>query len=401
MRVNQDSRTIEKGEWFIAVKGKDFDGHSFIPEVLKKGVAGVLEEKDLFELAREKVDELQPKVVAVTGSYGKTSTKEAIYKVLSSKFEVLRASGNLNTPRGIAIEVVNELKPRHQVLVVEMGMDRLGEIAKSCEIVRPAVGVITAVGEMHLEKLKTLARIKRAKAELLRALAFSGGTAILNKDDVGVREIAEGFSGKKLWYGSQPTAAYSFSCLEGVELRLLGEGGRYAALAAFSVGRELGVSRAAVVKALGGLRPLEGRLCLRYGRRGVQIIDDTYNAGPRSAAVALRVLQEFPVKSGRRIAVLGDMLELGRVEEKAHREVVRGAVKIADRYLFVGKRMKKGVESAGAAKSMRSVTLVNNAGDAIEVLKHWRLGRGDVVLVKGSRGMQMEKVVASLLQVVT
>src|SRR3989304_8149940 len=200
MRVNQDSRTIKKGEWFVAVKGENFDGHNFIPEALKKGAGGVIEINDLYELARRKLAKINPKVIAVTGSYGKTTTKEAIYKVLSKKYSVLRTQGNLNTPLGVAMEVVNNLKYHHRVLVAEGGMDRTGEIRETCSVIRPGIAVITPIGEIHLEKLGTLEKIRRAKAEILESLP-NDGVAVLNSDDPNVVKVAEVFRGRKVWYG--------------------------------------------------------------------------------------------------------------------------------------------------------------------------------------------------------
>jgi len=394
MRVSQDSRTIKKGEWFVAVMGEHCDGHEFIPEAIRKGAAGVLEEEELFELARNKVGEVGPRVVAVTGSYGKTTTKEAIHRVLSSQFTVSKTEGNLNTPRGIAMEVVNNLDPTTQIFVVEMGMDRLGEIARSCEIVGPEVGVVTAVGEMHLEKLKTFANIRRAKAELLEALS-SSGAAVLNVDDQGVREIAKVFGGRKVWYGFGCGADVGLSDIKDLGWKLLGRGNQYAALAAYAVGRVFGVPGKKILGVLENFTPPEGRLNLLLGRGGAKIINDTYNAGPRSMRIALDVLKELSV--GRRIVVLGDMLELGDVEESAHCAVVEMALEVADRCVFVGERMGRAVNTVKAMKTVEAVTLADGAEGAAEVLRHWELGKGDAILVKGSRGMRMERVVETLL----
>jgi len=201
IKVNQDSRAIKPGDWFVAVKGENFDGHDFIEDALARGASGILELEELFDLAKRKVRKLQPQVIAVTGSYGKTTTKEFVYKVLSVGIRGARTRSNLNTPLGVAMEIVNGLRPHHKFFVAEVGMDKVGEIRQSCLMVGPQVGVLTSVGEMHLERLGSLERIKQAKSELLETLP-PDGTAVLNWDDENVREISKKFEGEKIWYGS-------------------------------------------------------------------------------------------------------------------------------------------------------------------------------------------------------
>lgn len=392
MKVNQDTRTIKRGEWFVVVKGERYDGHDFISEAFQKGAARVLGVEELYRLAEERTRKLKPKVIAVTGSYGKTTTKEAIYKVLSSRFKVLRTSGNLNTPLGVALEVVNNLKPSHEIFVVEVGMDRLGEIRRSCSMIKPQVGVVTSVGEMHLEKLGTLADIKAAKSELLESLP-PNGVAILNYDDVAVRKIAERFGGETVWYGFSSRVGVNHSQIANSKLRLLGRGNKYAALAAYAVGQLFGVPEEEILKALVSLRSQRGRLNLLSGRNGAKIIDDSYNAGPQSVKVALEVLGEFSAQ--RRIAVLGDMLELGKLEKKAHCEAINTALKVSDWCILVGPRY---AEAAVEANPLKPVEVVGDTRKAIMTVKKLGLGRGDVVLVKGSQGMRMERIVRDLLK---
>ena len=380
MRVNQDSRTIKKGEWFVAIKGGNFDGHEFIVEALKKGAVGVLEINELYELARRKLAKINPKVIAVTGSYGKTTTKEAVYKVLSKKYSVLRTQGNLNTPLGVAMEVVNNLKSHHRVLVAEVGMDRAGEIRETCSIILPRIAVITAIGEMHLEKLGTLEKIRRAKAEILESLP-KNGIAVLNSDDPSVVRVAEVFGGKKVWYGFSKNSQVRLDTLPKFRIKLLGKASISNALAAAAVGRVMGLPDSGIVKSLSGLRPKKGRLVLIKGRKGITVIDDTYNAGPRSVANALEVLRSLPAK--RRIAVFGDMLELGRLEKQAHERIVSDAARVVDIFVPVGERMNRAVSKTGV--SFVPIDLLS-----LEV--------GDLVLVKGSRGMRMEEIVDDILK---
>ncbi|GMR18953.1 MAG: UDP-N-acetylmuramoyl-tripeptide--D-alanyl-D-alanine ligase [Patescibacteria group bacterium] len=386
MRVNQDSRTLKKGEWFVAVKGERHDGHLLINEALRRGAAGVLEVEELYALARKKIRSINPKIIAVTGSYGKTTTKEAIYKVLHSKMKGSRTKGNLNTPLGVALEVINGLKRHHQFFVAEVGMDRLEEIKKSCLVISPQIGVLTSVGEMHLEKLGSLERIKQAKSELLETLP-PDGTAVLNLDDRSVREIAKGFAGRKIWYGFSPEASVNPSHLKGLRLKLLGKYNRYAALAAYAVGRIWGVSEEDSFQALARLRPQKGRLNLLSGKNGAKIIDDTYNAGPRSMKMALKVLAEIPAR--RRIAILGDMLELGGLEDQAHFDAVAHAFKVADVVVLRGGRM------AHALNRFRRKCGTEGNVSSVDQIK---LEEGDAVLVKGSQGMRMERVVQDFLK---
>lgn len=392
MKVCQDTRLIKRGEWFVAVQGERCDGHLFIEEALDKGAAGVLEVEELYELAMKKIGRLKPKVIAITGSYGKTTTKEAIYKVLSSKFKTLRTSGNLNTPLGVAIEIINNLKPRHQAFVVEVGMNQLGEIRKSATLINPQVGVLTSVGEMHLEKLKSINNIKKAKAELLEALP-PGGVAVLNYDDINVRGIAKRFNGRKVWYGFSSKADVNHSYLKDLQLNLLGERNKYSVLAAYAVGRIFKIPKEKIFKALESLKPQKGRLNLLSGKNGLKIIDDTYNAGPQSTGAALEALWKFPAQ--RRIVVLGDMLELGRLEEKAHLKVIKMAFGVADRCVLVGPRYSKAIK---AVKVVKPTEIVKDSKKAVEAVEKLDLGNGDVILVKGSQGVRMEKVVKALLK---
>lgn len=254
---------------------------------------------------------------------------------------------------------------------------------------KPQVGVVTSVGEMHLAKLGALENIKKAKAELLESLP-SDGVAILNYDDVNVRKISRKFSGKKIWYGFSPEAELSEFQIKDLKSKLLGEKSKYALLAAYVAGQVFGIPKRRCLKVLGGLKPWKGRLNLLPGRNGVSIVDDTYNAGPQSTREALEVLRELPAQ--RRIAVLGDMLELGELEAKAHREVIRDALKVVDQCILIGPRYAKVAAKVGSVRVARDIQ------GAVRVLERLGLGRGDVVLVKGSQGMRMERVVEAFLK---
>ncbi|HEB13996.1 MAG TPA: UDP-N-acetylmuramoyl-tripeptide--D-alanyl-D-alanine ligase [candidate division WWE3 bacterium] len=374
MKVNQDSRTIKPGEWFVAVKGDSFDGHDFVSDAVANGAAEVLELEELFDLTKKKIREYGPQVIAVTGSYGKTTTKEVVYKVLSSKFKGARTRGNLNTPLGVALEVINGLKQHHQFFVAEVGMDRLGEIKKSCLMISPQIGVLTSVGEMHLEKLGTLENIKQAKSELLVGLPVDG-TAVLNWDDGNIREISEKFLGKKIKYGFSSGVDASAGKIN--NLPILGDKNKQAAFAAYCVGKLFGLEDRDIFSVLRRFKPPKGRLNLTSARNGIKIIDDTYNAGPQSTLAALNVLEDLT--GDRKIAILGDMLELGKLEKASHNAVLKEALKVCDLVVPVGDRMQRAAEELGQRR-------FSSFGDL-------SFKNDDVVLIKGSRGMKMERFV--------
>jgi len=400
MKVCQDSRLIKKGEYFVAVKGEKFDGHNFIDEALRKGAAGVLEEEDLYELARKKLEKVKPEVTAVTGSTAKTSTKEAIATVLSQKFKLLKSSETLNTKLGLAIEIVNNLKKSHQKLVVEIGMDRLGEIAETCQLLKPRIGVVTFINPTHQEKLKTLENIIQAKGELVEALP-KDGVAVLNEDDENVRSLEKKCLCPIVWYGKGEGADVRPEIIR-VKLPLLGEHQIYNALAAAAVGEVCGLSSEEINQGFKKLKPLKGRLNLLDGINGSKILDDTYNSSPKSAAAALAVLKNFPAK--RRIAVLGDMLELGDFEEEGHRLVGNIVARSkVDVLITVGKKAKiiseQILQHYIVLKNRLKIFRVDSHEEVLEVLKEKIKPReGGIILVKGSRGMRMEKVVGKLLK---
>ncbi len=412
MKVCLDSRLIRPGEYFVAVKGEKFDGHQFVDEALKKGAAGVLEEEELYELAKKRLEKIKPEVIAVTGSTAKTSTKEAIAAVLSEKFKILKSAETLNTKLGLAAEIVNNLKKSHQKLVVEVGMDRLGEIKKTCQLIKPRIGVVTFINPTHQEKLKTLENIIRAKGELLEALP-KDGVAILNWDDENVRSLSRSFANaqddiRAVWYGKNHVAATHASPeihpdFITVKIPLLGEHQIYNALAAAAVGKVCGLTAVEINSGLKKLKPLKGRLNLLDGINGAKILDDTYNSSPKSAAAALKVLKEFPAK--RKIAVLGDMLELGSFEEEAHRLVGQMVAESkVDFLITIGERAKVICSSAVycAPEGGRTKVRYYSTGLHDEVFKllknKIKLRKGDIILVKGSRGMQMERIVEKLLK---
>lgn len=342
-------------------------------------------------------------VIGITGSVGKTTTKEAVATVLSTKYVVLKNEGNLNNEIGLPLTLL-QLTRNHQKTVLEMGMYALGEIKALCDIALPQLGVVTNVGPTHLERLGSLERIAQAKAELVESLP-SDGVAILNGDDPRVRAMRELTQAQTLLYGLDPTFDVWASDVEGKELEgirfrlhqaagsasvdipLLGRHSVYNALAAAAVAFAQGFNLEEVVEGLRHLGCLP-RLVVKRGLKGCTIIDDTYNASPASTLAALDLLSEL---QGRKIAVLGDMLELGSLEVEGHHQVGRRAAEVVDRLIVVGER---GIVIGKEALScgLKDVQFASSNDEAAKRLQEF-LGPEDYVLVKGSRGMAMEQIV--------
>ncbi|HSJ53375.1 MAG TPA: UDP-N-acetylmuramoyl-tripeptide--D-alanyl-D-alanine ligase [Anaerolineae bacterium] len=451
-----DSRRAGPGSLFVALRGQRHDGHDFISQAVSAGAVAVLAERCPAELAGITLPGGEPlpaglkagpgqpiclvvpdslaalqrvasywrrqhdvRVVAVTGSVGKTTSKEIIAAVLGQRYRCLKSEGNYNNEIGLPLTLLH-LRADHERVVLEMGMYELGEIAQLAAIALPHVGVVTDVGPSHLERLGSIERIAQAKAELPQALppAAEGGVAILNEDDSRVRAMAGLTRARVFTYGLSPTAdlwadEIESQGLEGIRFRLhhageslhvrlplLGRHSVHTALRGAAAGLVEGLSWEEIIT---GLRDQESelRLVAVPGPSGSTILDDTYNASPASSLAALNLLEELPLANpgARKIAVLGDMYELGSYEEEGHRVVGRRAREVADLLVAVGKLGSlMGQEAMKAGMAAGSVHLVEDNVRAIAVLRDL-LGSGpggDVLLVKGSRGLEMEQIVAAL-----
>jgi UDP-N-acetylmuramoyl-tripeptide--D-alanyl-D-alanine ligase len=347
-------------------------------------------------------------VIGVTGSVGKTSTKELIGDVLGRRFAVLRTPANLNTEIGVPMSLM-DLTPQHDVAVIEMGMYDLGDIRLLAQIAQPQIGVVTNVQPSHLERLGTLERIAQAKSELVSELP-PDGLAVLNVDDERTRAMAALSPCPTAYYGLRSDAdvwadGIESHGLRGIEfnlhagersarakMQLLGAQSVHAALAAVAVALRVGMS---FDEAVGALRHVEGgvRILVCAGIRGSTILDDTYNANPASMLAALNLLGEM---DGRRVAVLGDMLELGSYEDEGHRLVGQRAAATAHWLLTVGPRARS------IATEARAAGMPPHAVEAFETLTEARdrltsgLLPGDFVLVKGSRGVHLDELVSAI-----
>lgn len=422
--VSIDSRTLRRGDLFFAIAGPRHDGHDYMSEVVAKGAAGVVLRKDievpkpvfairvkdttraLQDLAEGFRESRGVKVVAVTGSMGKTTTKEAAASAIGSARRVLKSEGNLNNFYGLPLSLLK--LEDEEVAVLEMGMSAPGEIARLTEIARPDVGLLTNVAEVHLEFFGTLSAIAEAKGELFRGLP-SGAIAVVNADDPLVLEQARRFSGRELRFGIEEEADVRGSKVratrEGlrfhavfrgeeveIESHLRGRHNVYNLLAGLAAASALEVPFEGAARALSRLRPAHHRGERVDFGRGFVLVDETYNSNPRALRSALSSLSEE--EAGRRIAVLGDMRELGPREIDLHREVGRFAARLPiQRIIGVGPlaaHILEGAASAGASPG--DLHSVDTAEEAGRLLLH-ELREGDVVLLKASRGIGLERAI--------
>jgi len=448
-RISQtvvDSRQATPGSLFIALPGERVDGHDYVADAFQQGAVAALVQRQvaaggetldvagtlpnlqsltsnlqlpicikvadsltgLQQLAAFWRGKFNPRVVGITGSVGKSSTKELAWAVLRQRFNTLRNLGNLNNEIGLPLTLLH-LDSSYERVVLEMGMYDLGEISRLCNIARPHIGVVTNVGPTHLERLGSIERIAQAKAELVQALPVEG-VAILNHDDPLVRAMAQQTSARVFTYGLTPEADLWASDIEseglegihfalhyqGEEIHakvpLLGRHSAHTALRAAAVGLAEGMNWDEIMTGLQD-SAVQLRLVSVLGINGSILLDDTYNASPVSTFAALNLLDDL---SGRKIAVLGDMAELGDQEEEAHRRVGCRAAGTVNLLVTVGRRAHLMAEEArGCGLSPDAITEVETNAQAIAHLRQ-AVQPGDIVLVKGSRSMAMEEIVAAL-----
>jgi len=430
--VCTDTRALSPGCLFVALKGERFDGHDFLFQAAEGGAAGVVVEqgrprKDpgpdvavyevtdslvaLGALGRAHRERFTCPIGAITGSNGKTTTKELFAAILETRGPALRTHGNLNNEIGVPLTLFG-LEPRHVAAAVEMGMNHAGEIGRLARIARPNAGLITIVQPAHLEFLGTIEGVANAKGELFEALE-PGATAVVNLDDerVVAQAVRAGPQVKRLTYGRAAQADVRLVKVEpqgrdglqltiryqgqdhGVALNLIGDHNATNATGAFALALALGYSPVECVRGLEAAQAHARRLQVLEGLNGVTVIDDCYNANPASMIAALDALSGLAVES-RAVGVLGDMLELGPDEQDLHRQIGLRASDQCALAAFFGPRMAHAHAEAKKKLGERARHFTE-----VEPMLAWLKGElraGDVVLVKGSRGMRLERAVDAL-----
>jgi UDP-N-acetylmuramoyl-tripeptide--D-alanyl-D-alanine ligase len=439
-----DSRTINLGEIFFAVRGERMDGHDFLDQAFENGaIAAVVSKEKLptlaariamgvhahppslaggtqpwlipvedtlvgLQLLANAVRRLWARpLIAVTGSAGKTTTKEAIAHVLATRFRVHKSEGNFNNHFGLPLMLL-KLEPEHDCAVVELGMSHLGEITSLAQIAQPDIGVVTNVAPVHLEFFKDISEIARAKYELIESLSKSG-SAVLNADDEFVSQFGKEFKGKVITYGLAPNAnvraenveskgeqGSAFDVVAGdrrerATLPLVGSHNIHNALAAIAVALERGISLREAVASLATMAAADKRgQVVRIGN--ITVINDCYNSNPKALAAMVNALAEMPAK--RRIVVAGEMLELGHQGETMHRESGQHIAKKGIDILVGVRGLAEKMVEAAKQKGMRAEFL-GNADAAGEWLAR-ETREGDVVLLKASRGVKLEKALEKI-----
>jgi UDP-N-acetylmuramoyl-tripeptide--D-alanyl-D-alanine ligase len=429
-RVVHDSRDVQPDDLFVAIRGENQDGHRFVPDAYENGATAVLVSEEWYgrynlgdlpaivvpdtlialqELSAYWRSLFTPHVVGITGSIGKSSTKEVIAAIAGQRFRVTRSAKSFNNEVGLPLSVL-EITPDTEVVVLEMGgAYRFGEISELAEIARPTIGVVTNVSHSHLGRMGSLEAIAETKAELVDALP-EHGVAVLNYDDERVRKMAERATCSVVFYGLDDAADIRATGLEShglegisftlhhrgrrdhVSVPLLGRHSVHMALVGFAVGFQLGLAFEDIMA--GFQQPnIQLRLLLVPAINGATLLDDTYNANPASSLAALNLLDELDAR--RKVAVFGDMMELGDFEHEGHRMVGDRASQVVDELFVMGERARILGEQAQAARPSLPVTYLANKSSLVAALREG-LRDGDLVLIKGSRSLALETVVADL-----
>lgn len=431
-KVIHDSRLVEPGDLFVALHGEQLDGHQYIQDALSYGASGMLVEEawigsqdaDAINFVAITVpDTMQAlhrlatywrglydiRMVGITGSIGKSSTKEVIAAVAGANFNVLKSVGSYNNEVGLPVSVLR-LTPDTDVAVLEMGgAYRFGEISELAEIARPDIGVVTNVTHSHLSRMGSLEAIAQTKVELIQALPESG-LALLNADDERVRAMASEAGCRVQTYGLSEDSdlravdveglgfeGIQFTLVRGdrrdrITVPLLGRHSVHMTLAGIGVGFELGMDLADILRGFES-PDVQLRLILTPAVNGATILDDHYNANPASSNAALTLLEDLDAT--RRIAVFGDMLELGEFSEEGHRIVGRRAAEVADGLMTVGPQARLIYDEFNRLSPELLARHFETKEDLTDGLRQ-EMRDGDLVLVKGSRGVQMETVIDAL-----
>ncbi len=430
--ISTDTRTLKPKDIFVAIRGERFDGHNFILDAVEKGASGLIIDRDIsFDISKDilviKVKDslkalrqlgaywrkfLDPKVIAITGSCGKTTTKEIVYHLISQKISCHKNRGNFNNLIGVPLTLL-ALSPEHRCAVVELGINLPWEMDILGKMVSPNIALITNIGASHIEGLGSIEGVSKAKSKLYNYVD-KNGILIVNMEDKRCVNIAERYTQKKIYYGfNQKANIYASSIIplpngghkfilhrEGVKIgnvkiRLLGRHNILNALAAFAICNALNLPLKDLIGAISSFGGIKGRMEFFHIRSGAKIINDAYNANPISMHEALINLKNM--ESRRRIAILGDMLELGDYTEIAHRELGKKIAALNfDRVYLVGKAVRWSLEEAEAKGFPRKKIFYFEEMDHLlpEIPKD--LTMGDLVLIKGSHAVGLEKIATYL-----
>jgi len=435
--ISIDSRSISSDELYVAIKGEVHDGHSFSEDVIRQGISGLVIEKDkakglpltkwkeketvcmavnnttkaLGDLASFHRKRANVPVVAITGSNGKTTTREMTAAVVGQRFATLSSKGNFNNEIGLPLTLL-KLNHGHEMAVVELGMNAPGEIARLGEICMPDIGVITNIGPAHLKGVGSIEGVMREKGELLDKIK-AGGTAVLNADDHRVLLLAGKATANVIFFGMSDEATIRAETIIAkdlctsftlalpdetisIYLKIPGIFMVSNALAAAAVGYKLGLSAKEIKTGLEDFKPVGQRMNILRTSSGVNLIDDTYNANPGSMEAALKTLTTLK-KNNRGIFVAGDMFELGRHAEKMHEEFGAMAAGSDISMIYATGEFAETVASGAAGGGMRSENIFTGSKKDILDDLTGRLRANDWILVKGSRGMGMEEIVEGLM----
>ena len=432
--VLTDSRSLRAGDLFVALKGPRFDGHSFVAEVLERGAGGAIVERGddrragpglwtrrgavievgdtlraLQDLAHAVRVAVATRVIAITGSAGKTTTKETIAEMLATRYRVVKNKGNLNNHIGLPLSLM-QLRTRPDMAVMELGMNHAGEISRLVEIAKPDVRVWTNVGDAHLGFFASPDAIADAKGEILQ-LATADTLLVCNADDARVMARARAFAGRTMTFGTAEGATVRAVSIEDrgidgtraqvrtpagervIDTPLLGRGNLANVLAATAVALDAGIALDSIVEVAARLRPADRRGAVARLGGGITLIDDSYNSSPSALRRALEVVAH-ETRCERKIAVLGEMLELGDYARNLHEECGRAAAAAGLTKLFaIGGDPARALAEAAITAGMprESVTYFPQSAEAVAPIAA-QVRRGDLVLVKGSRGTRTDLV---------
>ncbi|MFC3882479.1 UDP-N-acetylmuramoyl-tripeptide--D-alanyl-D-alanine ligase [Bacillus songklensis] len=426
--VSIDTRTIEEGNLFVPIKGEKFNGHEFVQKAIESGASATLWNRNepnmpenipvllvedtltaLQQLSKQYRDQLGVKVVGVTGSNGKTTTKDMIFSVLSTSYQVLKTEGNFNNHIGLPLTMLR-LTEETEIAILEMGMSSRGEIELLSQLAAPHVAVITNIGESHLLDLGSRDGIAEAKLEIISGLQEEG-LLIYNGDEPLLTSRVEKMAIKTVTFGKtsdvdlhpltieqqKQSTLFTISQAPDVtyEIPVLGVHNVHNALAAIAVGRFFNIPFSTIAEGLNTLRLTNMRMEMIPSHKGFDIINDAYNASPTSMKAAISLLEDLK-GYGQKFIVLGDMLELGAQEKSFHYEV--GQIINPQKIDYVFTCGKLGLEIAKGAETTFEKGRVQHFGDKKQLVQHLAplIQKGDVVLVKASRGMRLEEVVEAL-----